>query len=338
MTNKSITPVSPDTILVTGGAGYIGSHTVLALKQRGYNCVILDNLIYGHQDITERVLQVPLIIGDIGDRMLLNSIFESKKIIAVLHFSAYAYVGESIKDPNKYYYNNVAQTLILLETMLKFGVKKLVFSSTCATYGIPEKIPIPENHPQSPINPYGRSKQMVEKILQDYDYAYGLKSIILRYFNAAGAHPLGLLGEDHSPETHLIPLVLMTALGKRSRINIYGNDYSTPDGTCIRDYIHVQDLAEAHCLSLERLLDNNTSDIFNLGNGQGYSVQQVIDTSQRVTGQCIPIKYSPRRDGDPPILVGSSEKARSILGWHPQYSDLETIISHAWQWHQQRHD
>ncbi|AIE74699.1 MULTISPECIES: UDP-glucose 4-epimerase GalE [unclassified Synechocystis] len=321
------------TILITGGAGYIGSHTVLELKNGGYDCLVLDNLVYGHQNIVQEVLEVPLIIGDIGDKLLLNSIFESYNIAAVIHFAAYAYVGESITNPQKYYYNNVVKTLNLIDAMVEADVKKIVFSSTCATYGIPTTIPIPENHPQHPINPYGRSKYMVEQILQDYDQAYGLKSIILRYFNAAGAHPHALLGENHQPETHLIPLVLMTALGLCPHIAIYGQDYPTPDGTCIRDYIHVEDLASAHHLSLEKLLADNTSDIFNLGNGQGYSVQQVIDAAQRVTGQSIPVELTPRRPGDPPVLVGSSEKARTVLGWNPQYIDLDTIISHAWSWH-----
>ncbi|MHC5614928.1 MAG: UDP-glucose 4-epimerase GalE, partial [Nostoc sp.] len=264
------------TILVTGGAGYIGSHTVLALKQAGYKVVILDNLVYGHRDLVEKVLQVELIVGDTGDRALLDHLFKTRDIAAVMHFSAYAYVGESVTDPAKYYRNNVVGTLTLLEAMLTASVKKFVFSSTCATYGVPEFVPIPETHPQNPINPYGATKLMVERILSDFDVAYGLQSVRFRYFNAAGANPSGLLGEDHNPETHLIPLVLMTALGKRESISIFGTDYPTPDGTCVRDYIHVNDLADAHILGLEYLLKGGDSEVFNLGNGSGFSVREVI--------------------------------------------------------------
>ena len=261
------------TILVTGGAGYIGSHAVLALKLAGYDLIILDNLVYGHQELVEKVLQVKLIIGDTNDRPLLDRLFSTHNIIAVMHFSAYAYVGESVTDPAKYYRNNVVGTLSLLEAMLAAGVNKIVFSSTCATYGVPNKIPLTEDHPQNPINPYGATKLMVERILSDFDVAYNLKSVSFRYFNAAGANPNGLLGEDHNPETHLIPLVLLTALGKRDSISIFGTDYDTPDGTCIRDYIHVDDLASAHILGLEYLLNGGKSDFFNLGNGGGFSVK-----------------------------------------------------------------
>jgi UDP-glucose 4-epimerase len=328
MTKKSI--------LVTGGAGYIGSHTVQCLKQGGYEVIILDNLVYGHQDLVEQVLQVKLIIGDLGDRSLLEEIFQSYPLEAVIHFAAYAYVGESVEQPAKYYRNNVASTLNLLEAMTAASVNKIVFSSTCATYGMPEILPIPETHPQNPINPYGESKLMVEKILADFDRAYGLNYVCFRYFNAAGAEPQGQLGEDHEPETHLIPLVLFTVLGRREAITIFGTDYPTPDGTCIRDYIHVADLAQAHVLGLEYLLDGHSSEIFNLGNGQGFSVREVIATAERVTGREIKVNLGERRSGDPPILVGSSEKARKILGWRPQYADLETIITHAWSWHQKR--
>ncbi|MBV8887473.1 MAG: UDP-glucose 4-epimerase GalE [Chroococcidiopsidaceae cyanobacterium CP_BM_RX_35] len=324
-------------ILVTGGAGYIGSHTVLALKRAGYEVVVLDNLVYGHRDLVEKVLQVELIVGDTNDRGLLNQLFATHKIAAVMHFSAYAYVGESVTDPDKYYRNNVVGTLTLLEAMLAASVKQFVFSSTCATYGVPQEVPIPEEHPQNPINPYGTTKLMVERILKDFDVAYALKSVVFRYFNAAGADPHGLLGEDHDPETHLIPLVLMTALGKRESVSIFGTDYSTPDGTCIRDYIHVTDLASAHVLGLEYLLQGGDTATFNLGNGNGFSVRQVIQTTEEVTGQEIKVIETARRPGDPPILVGSSDKARDILGWQPQYSALSEIIKHAWQWHQHRH-
>ncbi len=326
------------TILVTGGAGYIGSHTVLALKQAGYNVVILDNLVYGHRDLVEEVLQVELIVGDTGDRPLLDRLFKTHDIAAVMHFSAYAYVGESVTDPAKYYRNNVLGTLTLLEAMLTASVKKFVFSSTCATYGVPEFVPIPETHPQNPINPYGATKLMVERILTDFDVAYGFKSVRFRYFNAAGANPNGLLGEDHEPETHLIPLVLLTALGKRESISIFGTDYPTPDGTCIRDYIHVNDLADAHILGLEYLLKGGDSEVFNLGNGSGFSVREVIAAAEAVTGVSIPVQERDRRPGDPPNLIGSGEKARTILGWKPQYPSIKDIVAHAWQWHQKRHN
>jgi UDP-glucose 4-epimerase len=331
-----MSPVKP-TILVTGGAGYIGSHAVLALKQAGYRVVILDNLVYGHQDLVEKVLQVELIVGDTSDRPLLDRLFATHQIDAVMHFAAYAYVGESVEEPAKYYRNNVVGTLTLLEAMLAAGVKKFVFSSTCATYGVPKTVPIPEDHPQEPINPYGATKLMVERMLADFDPAYDFKSVCFRYFNAAGADPQGLLGEDHSPETHLIPLVLMAALGKRDAVSIYGTDYPTPDGTCIRDYIHVTDLAEAHILGLEYLLKGGDTTIFNLGNGNGFSVKEVIDTAREVTGKEIKAVETDRRPGDPPMLVGSSDRARQILGWNPQYADLRAIITHAWNWHQKRH-
>lgn len=325
------------TILVTGGAGYIGSHAVLALKRAGYGVVVLDNLVYGHRDLVEQVLQVDLIVGDINDRPLLDELFAKYDIAAVMHFSAYAYVGESVTTPDKYYRNNVVATLTLLEAMQAASINKFVFSSTCATYGVPKTVPIPEDHPQSPINPYGATKLMVERILADFGVAYGLKSVCFRYFNAAGADPTGLLGEDHDPETHLIPLVLQTALGKRQSVSIFGIDYDTPDGTCIRDYIHVTDLADAHILGVEYLLQGGDAAIFNLGNGNGFSVREVIDTAKQVTGREIKVVESDRRAGDPPALVGSGEKARKILGWNPQYPELDKIISHAWNWHQKRH-
>ncbi|MBD2441973.1 UDP-glucose 4-epimerase GalE [Dolichospermum sp. FACHB-1091] len=324
-------------ILVTGGAGYIGSHTVLALKRAGYEVVILDNLVYGHRDLVEQVLQVELIEGDTSDRTLLDNLFQSHNFAAVMHFSAYAYVGESVTDPAKYYRNNVLGTLTLLESMLAASMKNFVFSSTCATYGIPNFIPLTEDHPQNPINPYGTTKLIVEKILTDFDVAYNFKSVCFRYFNAAGANPEGLLGEDHNPETHLIPLVLQTALGKREAISIFGTNYPTPDGTCIRDYIHVNDLADAHILGLEYLLNGGESEVFNLGNGNGFSVREVISAAEDVTGMLISVKECDRRAGDPPALIGTSEKARKILNWQPQYPDIKDIVSHAWQWHQKRH-
>jgi UDP-glucose 4-epimerase len=325
------------TILVTGGAGYIGSHTVKILKSTGYEVIILDNLVYGHQDLVEKVLQVKLIVGELGDRLLLEQIFHDYSIEAVVHFAGYAYVGESMQNPAKYYRNNVVATLNLLEVMTGAGVKNMVFSSTCATYGNPTMIPIPENHAQNPINPYGASKLMVERMLADFSKAYGLNYVCFRYFNAAGADPQGQLGEDHQPETHLIPLVLLTALGKREYISIWGSDYPTPDGTCIRDYIHVEDLGNAHVLGLEYLLNGGKSEIFNLGNGNGFSVKEVIAMAGIVTDKEIKVKLGDRRLGDPPVLIGSAEKARKFLNWQPKYSDLETIITHAWHWHQFRH-
>jgi UDP-glucose 4-epimerase len=331
-----MSPTKP-TILVTGGAGYIGSHAVLALQQSGYGVVVLDNLVYGHREIVERSLKAELIVGSTDDRPLLDQIFASHDIAAVIHFAAYAYVGESVTDPAKYYRNNVVGTLTLLEAMLAASIKNFVFSSTCATYGVPKTIPIPEDHPQAPINPYGASKLMVERILADFSAAYDLKSVYFRYFNAAGADPDGLTGEDHDPETHLIPLVLLTALGKREAISVFGTDYPTPDGTCIRDYIHVTDLATAHVLGLEYLLKGGSTEVFNLGNGSGFSVKQVIESAEQVTGRSIKVVEGDRRPGDPPALVGSSDKARQVLGWQPQYPDITEILTHAWKWHKQRH-
>jgi len=328
---------SKPTILVTGGAGYIGSHAVLALQRVGYEVIVLDNLVHGHRDIVENVLQVKLIVGDIGDRAFLDHVFSTYPITAVMHFAAYIAVGESVTDPAKYYRNNVVGTLTLLEAMVAASIKQLVFSSTCALYGVPKTIPLVEDHPQDPISPYAASKQMVERILADFDTAFGLKSVSFRYFNAAGAEPTGLLGEDHSPETHLIPLVLLTALGKRESVSILGTDYPTPDGTCIRDYIHVTDLAQAHVLGLEYLLKGGESQAFNLGNGSGFSVKEVIETASLVTGREIKIVECDRRLGDPPILVGSSDKAQKVLGWQPQYPEVKDILTHALAWHQQRH-
>lgn len=325
------------TILVTGGAGYIGSHAALALKNAGYEVIILDNLSYGHQEIVDEVLGLKLIVGDTSDRALLDRLFTTHQIDAVMHFAAYIAVGESVSEPGKYYTNNVASTLNLLEAMLAHEIYKIVFSSTCAVYGMPKEVPMRENHPHDPLSPYAASKDMVERILKDFDVAFGLKSVAFRYFNACGADPGGLLGEDHTPETHLIPLALLTALKKRESLSIFGTDYDTPDGTCVRDYIHVNDLADAHVLGLEYLLSGGESEIFNLGNGNGFSVREVIETARQVTGLEIPAVESDRRPGDAPILVGSSEKVRQMLGWNPKYADLQKIIAHAWQWHQTRH-
>ena len=325
------------TILVTGGAGYIGSHAAMALKKAGYNVIILDNLSYGHQEIVDDVLQVKLVTGDTSDRPLLDQLFTTHKIDAVIHFAAYIAVGESVKEPGKYYSNNVASTLNLLEAMLAHEINKIVFSSTCAVYGMPQEVPMTESHPHNPLSPYAASKDMVERILNDFDTAFNLKSVAFRYFNACGADPGGLIGEDHTPETHLIPLALLTALKKRDSLSIFGTDYDTPDGTCVRDYIHVNDLADAHVLGLKYLLEGGESEVFNLGNGNGFSVREVIETAREVTGLEIPAIESDRRPGDAPILVGSSKKVRDMLGWNPNYADLKQIITHAWQWHQQRH-
>ncbi len=332
----SVSSAKP-TILVTGGAGYIGSHAAYALKQAGYGVVVLDNLSYGHRELIENVVKVELVIGDTSDRVLLDKLFATHDIAAVMHFAAYIAVGESVKEPGKYYRNNVSSTLNLLEAMLAADINKFVFSSTCAVYGMPQQIPMTEEHPHHPLSPYAASKDMVETILGDFDRAFGLKSVAFRYFNASGADPSGKLGEDHHPETHLIPLALLTALGKRESLYIFGTDYDRPDGTAVRDYIHVNDLATAHVLGLEYLLAGGDSEVFNLGNGNGFSVKEVIETARQVTGLPIPAIESDRRPGDAPILVGSSAKARRILGWNPRYADLTTIIEDAWRWHQQRH-
>lgn len=321
-------------VLIVGGAGYIGSHANKELTKRGYKTLILDNLVYGHRD---SVKWGEFIEGDLGDTARLREIFTQYKIDAVMHFAAFAYVGESVTDPKKYYLNNVVNTLNLLNVMLEFGIKKFIFSSTCATYGNPVEIPITETHPQSPINPYGQSKLMVEKILADYSNAYALSYVALRYFNAAGADAETEIGEDHDPETHLIPLVLDVALGKRESISVFGSDYETKDGTAVRDYIHVTDLADAHILALEYLNNSNESTVFNLGNGLGYSVQEVIDVAKEVTQKEISTVYAPRREGDPSILIGSAEKAKELLGWNPQFPDLKSIIDTAWKWHQKHH-
>ncbi|NWG87680.1 MAG: UDP-glucose 4-epimerase GalE [Hydrogenophilaceae bacterium] len=316
-------------VLVVGGAGYIGSHMVWLLGQRGMEVVTLDNLSAGHHDA---VIAGEFVLGDIADRPLLDRLFGQRRFDAVMHFASFIQVGESMRDPGPYYRNNVSNTLVLLEAMREHGVNRFIFSSTAAIFGEPQYVPIDERHPKQPINPYGRTKHMIEQALADYDTAYGLKSVCLRYFNAAGAHPEGLLGERHEPETHLIPLVLQAASGRRPHISVYGRDYDTPDGTCIRDYIHVLDLAEAHWRALGQLMDGAGSAAYNLGNGNGFSVQEVIDTARRVTGRDIPVQDSLRRDGDPARLVADAGLAVQALGWRPVYPELDTIIAHAWGW------
>jgi len=321
-------------ILVAGGAGYIGSHINKLLNERGYRTVVFDNLVYGHREF---VRWGEFVLGDLSDIEQIRLTFRKYPVKAVMYFAAFAYVGESVEDPQKYYINNVANTLNILRVMREFDVKYFIFSSTCATYGNPVEIPITEDHPQNPINPYGQSKLMVERILSDYSTAYGLKNVALRYFNAAGADPDQEIGEWHDPETHLIPLVLDAAIGRRENIKVFGTDYDTPDKTCIRDYIHVTDLADAHILALEYLLDGGRSDVFNLGNGNGFSVKDVIETAREVTGREIVDVASPRRPGDPAVLVGSSKKTSEVLGWRPAYFELRRIIETAWNWHRKLH-
>ncbi len=318
------------TVLITGGAGYIGSHANSVLAARGYETLVLDNLVYGHKDLVQ---WGKLIVGYISDTALLQQVFSTYHIDAVMHFAAYTYVGESVTDPAKYYLNNVGGTLNLLRAMQRAGVNKLIFSSTCATYGVPQEIPLTESHPQNPINPYGRTKLMIEQAMADFSQAYGLQYLALRYFNAAGADPQSRVGERHDPETHLIPLTLLAGLVPHKTLKIFGTDYETPDGTCVRDYIHVTDLAEAHALGLEYLLDGGTSNAFNLGNGQGFSVREIIESARRVSGQEIPAIEAERRAGDPPFLVGSAEKIHSVLGWKPQFTNIDAIVSTAWNWH-----
>lgn len=316
-------------ILVVGGAGYIGSHMIKMLSRMGCSVTTFDNLSSGHRDA---VLYGDFIQGDLADNAALKGLFKTRKFDAVMHFASSIQVGESVIKPAIYYRNNVSNTLNLLDAMLNAGIGRFIFSSTAATFGNPLYCPIDEQHPQLPINPYGRSKWIIEQILDDYDKAYGLKSVCLRYFNAAGADPQGELGERHEPETHLIPLVLQAASGRRPHIAVYGRDYNTPDGTCIRDYIHVSDLCDAHWLALKSLMDGGSSQRFNLGNGQGFSVNQVIECARKVSGNPIAVINQPRRPGDPAVLVARPDLAIEQLGWSPKYPDLETIISHAWSW------
>ncbi len=316
-------------ILVTGGAGYIGSHAVRMLIRAGHEVWVYDNLSLGHRS---SVPAERLIEGELADRQRLIGALEQRQIEAVMHFAAFAAVGESMAEPAKYYQNNVVASLSLLEAMRSAGVGKIVFSSTTATYGAPERIPITEDEPQQPINPYGFGKLVIERALADYARAYGLAYAALRYFNAAGASPEGDLGEDHRPELHLIPIVLQVALGQRKQISIFGDDYPTPDGTCIRDYVHVDDLADAHLKALERLEQGRGLQL-NLGTGRGHSVREVIEACRRVTGQPIPEEIALRRPGDPPELVADASKAQAVLGWRPRYMELEPIVETAWRWH-----
>jgi UDP-glucose 4-epimerase len=317
-------------ILVTGGAGYIGSVVVEDLRAKGESVVVLDNLVYGHRAAIDP--SVPFYEGNIGDKDLISKILTEQEIEACMHFSAFAYVGESVEKPQIYYENNFVQTLHLLDRLIENNVKKIIFSSTCATYGEPQYVPIDEKHPQSPTSPYGWSKFMVERALIDYDAAYGLKYVAPRYFNACGATEKH--GEHHAPETHLIPLVLQVAQGKREFISIFGNDYSTPDGTAIRDYIHVSDLSQAHILALEYLRRGGESQFVNLGIGGGYSVEEVIEAARKVTGKKIEARVVGRRAGDPSRLVAEAKKAREVLGWNPQFPEIEKIIESAWKWHE----
>lgn len=316
-------------ILVTGGAGYIGSVAVEDLKAQGEKVVVLDNLVYGHRKAVDE--SIAFYEGDIGDKNLIQTILDKHEIEACMHFSAYAYVGESVEKPQIYYENNFVQTLKLLDVLIENNIKKFIFSSTCATYGEPQYVPIDENHPQFPTSPYGWSKFMVERALSDYDAAYDLKFVALRYFNACGASEN--CGEDHNPETHLIPLILFVAQGKRDSIQIFGADYPTPDGTAVRDYIHIADLSQAHLLALTHLRNGGKSEFVNLGNGTGFSVKEVIEAARKITGVNIKATIAPRRAGDPSRLVADAKKAREVLGWNPQFPEIEKIIESAWTWH-----
>lgn len=318
-------------LLVLGGAGYIGSHTATELLDNGHEVVIADNLVTGYREAIPE--KATFYQGDLRDKDFLNDLMKKEKVDAVIHFAAYSLVGESVVNPLKYYENNLYGTKVLLDAMIESGVDKIVFSSTAATYGEPENIPILENDRTCPTNPYGETKLAMEKMISWVAKAHGLHYVSLRYFNACGAHKSGAIGEAHNPESHLIPLVLQVPNGKREFVSIYGNDYDTPDGTCIRDYIHVTDLAKAHILAVEYLMNGGESDIFNLGNGVGYSVKEVIETARKVTGHPIPVKEEARRAGDPARLVASGKKAKEILGWEPEIKDLADIINSAWKWH-----
>ena len=317
-------------ILVTGGAGYVGSHACKALAAAGFNPITFDNLSRGHE---WAVKWGPLEVGDVTDATRLHEVLESYRPVGVMHFAALAYVGESVEDPARYYTNNVAGSLCLLQATRRAGIKHFVFSSSCSTYGIPRTIPIPENHSQAPINPYGTGKLMVETMLRDFDVAYGLRAVSLRYFNAAGADPEGETGEDHDPETHALPLAIMTALGQRPHFEIFGTDYPTADGTAIRDYVHVCDLANAHVMALEHLLAGGQSLTLNLGTGRGHSVRELIAAVERVSGRSVAVIEAPRRPGDPPELVADAAQANHLLGWTPRYGELQAIVETALRWH-----
>jgi UDP-arabinose 4-epimerase len=323
------------TILVTGGAGYIGSHACKALARAGYEPIAYDNLGRGHR---EAVRWGPLVEGELADRGLLAATLRRFDVAAVMHFAAFAYVGESVQKPELYFRNNVASSVALFEAMIDAGVRHIVFSSTCATYGVPEGTPISEDAAQRPVNPYGESKLMIERMLHWLGAAHGIRHVALRYFNAAGADPEGEIGEEHEPETHLIPLILLTALGRRGAIDIFGTDYPTPDGTAVRDYIHVQDLAEAHVNALAHLAGGGASVALNLGTGRGHSVREAIACAERVTGCAIAARETARRAGDPAILVADSRRASELLGWTPRLSSLDDIIATAWAWHSRRHN
>lgn len=316
-------------VLVVGGAGYIGSHMVKLLNLRGFEVTVLDNLANGYRDAVQGAR---FVLGDLYEREILDRLFGETHFDGVMHFASYIQVGESVREPAKYYRNNVFKTQNLLDVMVAHRVCNFIFSSTAAIFGEPIHIPMAEDHPKQPMNPYGRGKWMVEQMLEDYDTAYGLRSTCLRYFNAAGADPDGELGERHDPETHLIPLALQVASGRRPSITVFGDDYATPDGTCIRDYIHVNDLGEAHWLALQRLWEGGGSTAYNLGNGHGFSVREVIDTARAVTGREIPVEYGQRRPGDPARLVADARRAQAELGWKPRRADLATIIADAWRW------
>lgn len=320
-------------ILIVGGAGYIGSEINKELNKNGYQTVVMDSLVSGHK---EAVKWGEFVQGDLANLEDIRGVFKKYQIEAVFNFAAFIEVGESVKDPQKYYFNNLVNTLNLLRVMKEFNVNKIIFSSTAATFGEPKYTPIDEKHPQWPINPYGWTKLMIERVFADYDVAYGLRYVALRYFNACGANEEADVGENHNPESHLIPLVLDAAMGKRENIKIFGTDYPTPDGTCVRDYIHVVDLASAHLLALKHLLDGGESKQYNLGNGKGFSVREVISAVKKITGKEFAVVEDARRPGDPPILVASSEKIRNELGWKPQYADIEAIVATAWKWHQKK--
>ncbi len=329
-------PNSQLSILVTGGAGYIGSHTVRLLVSQGHRVVVLDNLVYGHrQAIVDE--SVRLVVGDVGDQALVRSLFKEHSFDAVVHFAAFAYVGESVTNPLKYYENNTSEPIRLLAIMQEFDCRCFVFSSTCATYGVPVALPITESNPQQPINPYGQSKLMVEKILADCAVAWGLRSACLRYFNASGGSEDGLIGEDHDPETHLIPRVLMALTGEIEHVDLFGTDYETPDGTCIRDYIHVDDLAEAHLRALEHLASGGESISCNLGTGVGVSVKEIIAAAEEVTGLKVPVRIAARREGDPPSLVADPSLAATLLGWRARHLDVREMVRPAWRWISSQH-